>query len=270
LNRKKRYGNLQGEQYVEWLASFAPLLRTLLKPNGSIVMEVGNAWEAREPTMSTLPLKALLRFLEAGELHLCQQFVAHNPARLPSPVPWVNIERIRVKDSYTHMWWMSPSARPQSDNRRVLVPYSKSMKKLLRRQSYNAGPRPSEYDIGDRSFLRDNSGAIPSNVLSYSNTHASDPYLAYCRKHGHKAHPARMPRELAEFFIKFLTMPGNVVLDPFAGSNMTGAAAERLDRKWIAIEARRDFIDASLGRFECATPAKLPAPATDTAELGLA
>ena len=43
LNRKKKYGNLQGEAYVRWLGSFAPVFREFLKPDGSIVMELGNA-----------------------------------------------------------------------------------------------------------------------------------------------------------------------------------------------------------------------------------
>ena len=103
LNRKKKYGNETGDEYVEWLAAFAPKFIKMLKPNGSIVIEMGNAWEQGEPVMSTLALKALLKFQETGGLRLCQQFVAYNRARLPSPAPWVTIERIRVKDAFTHL-----------------------------------------------------------------------------------------------------------------------------------------------------------------------
>src|SRR3954447_23529860 len=45
LNARKKYGNLRGEEYIEWFASFAPLLANVLKPDGSIVVEIGNAWE---------------------------------------------------------------------------------------------------------------------------------------------------------------------------------------------------------------------------------
>src|SRR6266581_7506419 len=124
LNRKKKYGNLKGDKYVKWLADFAPQFRKLLKPNGSIVIELGNAWERGLPVMSTLALRALLRFLAKGNFYLCQQFVCYNPARLPSPAQWVNVKRIRVKDSYTHVWWMAPSEEPLADNRRVLRDYS--------------------------------------------------------------------------------------------------------------------------------------------------
>lgn len=249
LNTKKAYGNLKGEKYVKWLAEFAPLLRKLLKPNGSVVLELGNAWEPGKPVMSTLALEALLAFHKQGKFLLAQQFVCHNPARLPSPAQWVNIERIRLKDAYTHLWWMSRSERPYANNRNVLKPYSESMLQLLRTQRYNAGKRPSQHNIGTKSFLTNNKGAIPSNVLTFTNTHSGDQYQVYCREHELKPHPARMPSGLAEFFISFLTRPGDIVLDPFAGSNTTGAAAESLKRRWVSVEASRDYIEGSRGRF---------------------
>lgn len=207
LNRKKKYGNLQGEAYIEWLASFSKTFSELLTADGSIVMELGNAWEPGRPVMSTLALKALIGFQEAGNLSLCQQFVCHNPARLPTPAQWVNVKRIRVKDSFTNVWWMSPSDHPKADNRRVLVPYGKDMQHLLASGKYNSGRRPSEHSIGEKSFLTDNGGAIPPNVLSFSNTNACEPYQDYCRDQDLPLHPARMAPGLAEFFIKFLTEP---------------------------------------------------------------
>ncbi len=249
LNRKKRYGNEQGEAYVNWLANFALLLKKILKPKGSIVLELGNAWEAGRPVMSTLTLKTLLAFLERGEFTLCQQFVWYNPAKLPTPAQWVNVERIRVKDAYTHLWWMALTDRPYADNRKVLTKYSESMEKLLERKSYNTGSRPSQHHIGKKSFLKNNAGAIPSNLITLANTQASSAYLDYCRTQKLRPHPARMPTGLAEFFIKFLTKPKELVLDPFAGSNTTGAAAEKLGRRWLAIEPNQSYLEGSRGRF---------------------
>ncbi len=250
LNRKKKYGNVQGEAYVVWLASFAPLFREFLKPDGSIVIELGNAWAPGQPVMSTLALEALLTFREKGEFHLCQQFVCNNPARLPTPAQWVTVERIRVKDSFTHVWWMSPSVRPKADNRRVLKEYSAAMLKLLSSKRYNPGKRPSEHQIGNVSFLRDNKGAIPSNVLTLTNTAAIDDYIRYCRRHQLHLHPSRMPKGLPEFFINFLTSSRDLVLDPFAGSNTTGAVAERLGRRWLSIDTNQEYIEGSRGRFD--------------------
>jgi len=265
LNRKKRYGNLQGEEYRKWLASFATTLRDYLTEDGSIVIELGNAWEPGQPTMSTLPLRSLLSFLDEGDLFLCQEFICFNPARLPTPAQWVTVERIRVKDAFTRVWWMSPVEKPKADNRQVLTQYSKSMRKLLKRGTYNPGPRPSEHHIGETSFLRDNKGAIPPSVLippiedmltelcevlPLANTATNDPYQAYCREQGITLHPARMPAKLAEFFVLFLTEKDDLVLDPFAGSNTTGMVAEQLGRRWVSIEADAEYATASEARFQ--------------------
>ena len=249
LNRRKSYGNRVGHDYLEWLSSLAPNLTELLSPDGSIVIEIGNSWEPGQPTMSTLPLQALLAFLNNADLKLCQQFVAHNPARLPGPAQWVTIERTRVKDTFTNIWWMSRTHSPKADNRRVLVEYSKAMKSLLKRQNYNRGLRPSGHDIQGDSFLKDNGGAIPSNVLEFANTRSQDSYHAYCLSHELPIHPARMSPRIAEFFIKMLTDRGDIVLDPFSGSNVTGAVAEDLGRRWISVEPDDSFVFGSQGRF---------------------
>jgi len=272
LNRKKKYGNLQGEEYVDWLADFAPLLTNLLTADGSIVIEVGNGWDAGQPTVSTLAIEALLAFKKKAGLHLCQEFICFNPARLPSPAQWVTVERCRVKDAFTRVWWMSPTPRPKADNSHILTEYSDAMRKLLKRGTYNPGTRPSEHQIGETSFLADNGGAIPPNVLipsiasiqqeilaandgpsdvlSIANTSTSDPYQRYCRANNIPQHPARMPMKLIQFFVDFLTDPGDLVLDPFAGSNSTGFVAEMRDRRWVGIEADEHYARTSEERFK--------------------
>ena len=272
LNTKKKYGNLQGQEYVDWLAAYAPLFREYVSDDGSIVIELGNGWEPGQPTMSTLTIEALLEFKRKADLHLCQEFICFNPARLPTPAQWVTVNRIRVKDAFTRVWWMSPSTEPKADNQRVLTQYSDSMRKLLERGTYNAGKRPSEHYIGAKSFLNDHGGAIPSNVLiapaaemvkeyltsfgsetnvlSISNTSTNDSYQEYCRTFGITPHPARMPARLVEFFVLFLTEPGDLVLGPFAGSNTTGYVAEKFGRRWLSIELNSDYAEASKSRFD--------------------
>jgi site-specific DNA-methyltransferase (cytosine-N4-specific) len=254
LTTKKKYGNLTGAEYLDWIAGLAPKLASLLSPAGSIVIEIGNAWTPGEPVMSTLPMETLLTLQKKGDLKLCQEFVYENPARLPGPAQWVTVERIRVKDSFTRIWWLARSARPYADNRQVLAPYGPQMKRLLAIRAYNSGRRPSGHVIGSDSFLRDNGGAIPGSVLRYPNTASRDAYSDYCVRQGLKPHPARMPSAVAEWFVRFLTRPNDLVLDPFAGSNTTGASAERLDRRWLAVEPLAEYVEGSRGRFRLETP----------------
>jgi len=263
LNRKKKYGNLEGSNFKKWLRGYAKKLKELLTEDGSIVIEMGNAWVPQKPIMSTLAIETLLEFKRAAKLHLIQEFIWFNPARLPTPAQWVTVNRMRVKDAFTRLWWMSPTEYPKADNRRVLVPYSGSMKTLLKNQRYNSGTRPSEHVISPTSFLTDNGGAIPpnvlmleseeetapSNVLVGANTNGVDGYHKFCKSRGLKPHPARMPIGLAKFFINLCTEAGDLVLDPFGGSNTTGAAAEELMRRWITVEINEQYAAAGRGRF---------------------
>jgi hypothetical protein len=268
LNQKKAYGNLNGTPYVDWLTGLAPVFSDLLSPTGSIVIEIGNAWMPGRPVQSLLHLEALMAFVKnpTANLRLCQEFICYNPARLPSPAQWVTIKRIRATDSFTHIWWMARTDYPKADNRRVLRPYSESMERLLKRKSYNSGLRPSEHRVSKKGFLKTHKGSIVPNLFelqdmqsdrsvrlpnafSLSNTNSNDHFLRKCREMAVKPHPARMPLGLAAFFIQFLTSRNDLVLDPFAGSNTTGFAAEKLGRRWISIEARREYLKQSAIRF---------------------
>jgi site-specific DNA-methyltransferase (cytosine-N4-specific) len=250
LTRKKAYGNLKGKDYIKWLSDFGPIFRKLLAKDGSLVIELGNVWDQGLPTMSLTPIKSLIRLKERGKFYLCQEFVWHNTGKLPSPAQWVNVKRIRVKDSFTRFWWLSPTPNPKADNRAILKEYSDSMKKLLSEGKYNSGLRPSEHRIGEKSFCRNNNGAIPPNVFSIANTASTDPYLEYCRKAGITNHPCRMPIDLAKFFIHFLTKENDIVLDPFAGSNVTGYVAEINNRQWVSIELSKEYACSAMARFD--------------------
>ncbi len=269
LNAKKSYGNLTGEAYLEWFTALAKPFADLLTPDGSIVIELGNAWMPERPVQSLLHLESLLGFVKnpTADLRLCQQFVCYNPARLPSPAQWVTIERTRLTDSYTHVWWMAKTDFPKADNRKVLRPYSKSMKALLKRQSFNAGTRPSGHHISEEGFLTDHGGSIAQNLFeleamdekrevrlpnafSISNTESNDFFNQACRKRGIKMHPARMPKGLIAFFVQLLTDPGDLVFDPFAGSNSTGYVAELLGRQWAAVEILDEYAEQAKLRFE--------------------
>ena len=249
LNQKKKYGNLNGEKYIKWISDYGKVLQQYLKRDGSLVVELGNAWDKGQPTQSTLPMVALLAMCKAGNLQLCQELTYFNPAKLPTPAEWVTIRRIRLKDSTTKIWWMAKSAYPYANNKNVLVPYSASMEKLLKTKKYNSGRRPSDHIISKKSFLKNNNGAIASNLITASNTMSSTKYLQFCKRKGIQPHPARMPEKIPEFFINFLTKKGDLVLDPFAGSNTTGEAAEKNSRRWISIEANKVYARGSKARF---------------------
>ncbi len=250
LLRKKEYGNEDQSDYVDWLCSFGPHIRRVLKDTGSFVVDLGGAYRKGVPVRSLYNYRVLLRLCDEQGFNLAEEFFWHNPSKLPSPIEWVNKRKIRVKDSVNTVWWLSKTDSPKADVRNVLAPYSKRMKKLLDDPEgfYKPKARPSGHDIAGR-FGKDNGGAIPPNLLQISNSESNSAYLRRCKALGVKAHPARFPVALPEFFIKFLTEPNDLVVDIFAGSNTSGEAAERLGRRWLSCDLRRDYVAASAFRF---------------------
>jgi site-specific DNA-methyltransferase (cytosine-N4-specific) len=254
LVRKKEYSNEDSDSYVRWFEQFIPYFKQILEPGGSLVIDIGGSWIKGLPAKSIYHFKLLVKLCESG-FYLAQDFYHYNPAKLPTPAEWVTIRRLRVKDAMNNVWWLTLDPFVDADNRRVLLPYSDSMKTLLEK-GYKPGLRPSGHNISDK-FQRNNGGAIPPNLFQFSNTESNSHYLRRCKEEDIKPHPARFPQALPEFFIKFLTSPGDLILDTFAGSNVTGAAAESLGRQWISIELDPDYVAASQFRFE---PAALAPP----------
>jgi len=327
LQHKKEYGNQDQEGYNDWFMEFAPEVRRVLQPHGSFVVEIGGAFEQGSPARSNYQFKLLNRLLDPkeGGLQLAQDFYWYNPAKLPNPIEWVNVRKIRVTDAVTHIWWLAPyinkdsaveageQPHPEANNQRVLQEYSDSQKQLLETEEYNDGQRNSGWDIDSEAFANVNDGAIPDNllqgpalddvlcqldqipatefieiianeavddltagellsllgmggrtadnVIEASNTASNTHYLTMCREFDVDAHPARFPRQIPEFFIDFLTpnppydewefgqLDRPIVLDIFAGSNLTGKIAEQKGRHWLAFEKEQKYLDASQFRF---------------------
>jgi len=242
---KKEYGNVDAKDYVNWFMPFADEFLRILKEDGSLIIDIGGSWNRGAPTRSLYQFELLIRL--AKKFHLAQEFYWYNPAKLPSPAEWVTVRRIRVKDAVETVWWLAKSEYPKANNRNVLKPYSKDMQRLLT-NGYHTKKRPSGHNITE-GFSKDNDGSIPPNILSIGNNDSNSDYLKKCRLHGLKVHPARFPKELPEFFVKFLTERNDTVFDPFCGSNVTGFAAEENKRKWIGCDNVKEYLEGSKFRF---------------------
>ena len=251
LVRKKTYGNEDAHRYCDWFRHFAVGFQRVLKDSGSLVIDIGGAWKPGTPTRSLYHFELLLMLCEEYGFHLCQEHYWWNPSKLPTPAEWVNVRRVRVKDAVNCIWWLSRTPWPKVSNRRVLAPYSVSMRALLK-NGYTAKLRPSGHDISDK-FRRDNGGSIPPNLLAVANTESNGHYQDYCRRNGYPIHPARYPKAVPEYFIRMLTDPDDMVLDPFAGSCVTGAVAEQLGRRWACCELDAEYLKGAQARFHSTT-----------------
>ena len=261
LHFKKEYGNEHKDRYVEWFLPFASEIRRVLANDGSFVLNIGGSYNKGVPTRSIYHFKLLISLVEEIGFHLAQECFWYNPAKMPMPAEWVTVRRVRVRDSVEYVWWFSKTPYPKASNLNVLKEYSEDMIRL-NRNGVRGTVRPSGHVIR-KSFDKIHAGgAIPANVtealfeempesmMKMGNNAANDIYTKRCKEEGIKIHPARFPALLPKFFIKLLTDPNDLVLDPFAGSLTAGAVAECLERRWMACEAVEDYLKAGIFRFE--------------------
>lgn len=272
LQYKKSYGNVEKDDYVAWFLTFARHIFRILADDGSFILNIGGSYNPGVPTRSIYHFKLLIALVEEIGFHLAQECFWYNPAKMPMPAEWVTVRRIRVRDSVEYVWWFSKTPWPKANNRTVLRPYSKDMLRLNNR-GIRTTMRPSGHAIRPSFDKIDAGGSIPPNViededvpldmLKMGNNSANDLYTMRCKEAGVPIHPARFPAALPEFFINLLTDPSDLVLDPFAGSNTTGAVAEGLHRCWLATDTIETYLEASRFRFtrtysaeplDCAAP----------------
>jgi site-specific DNA-methyltransferase (cytosine-N4-specific) len=248
FRKRKPYSSVGEAEFVTWFLAYAQECHRLLKPTGSFVIDLGGVWNKGRPTKSLYQHRLLVALCDVLGFHFAQDFYWYNPAALPAPAEWVNVRRIRVKSAVDVVFWLGKTDSPRANNREVLRAYSRDMLRLIQR-GYRAKDRPSGHHI-TRKFQKDLGGSIPPNLLQCGNNDSNSAYLKACAIAKKPVHPARFPRTLPEFFVKLCTRPGDIVLDPFAGSNVTGEAAQRLGRRWIAIELAEEYLAGSKFRFD--------------------
>ena len=261
LHFKKAYGNKTKQEYIKWFLPFASEIYRVLSDDGSFVLNIGGSYNPGTPTRSVYHFKLLIALIEEIGFHLAQECFWYNPAKMPMPAEWVTVRRIRVRDSVEYVWWLSKTPWPKASNLGVLKEYSEDMIRL-NRNGVRGTVRPSGHVIRHSFDKIAAGGSIPSNVtegdledapesmLKMGNNAANDAYTKRCKESGITIHPARFPALLPKFFIKLLTAENDIVLDPFAGSNTTGAVAEGLKRRWLAGEVVEEYLKASTFRFE--------------------
>ncbi len=260
LHFKKEYGNETKDRYVQWFLPFAREIHRVLADDGSFVLNIGGSYNKGTPTRSLYHFKLLIALVDVIGFYLAQECFWHNPAKMPVPAEWVTVRRIRVRDSVEYIWWLSKTPHPKASNLKVLREYSEDMIRLNQR-NLRETVRPSGHVIRESFAKLNPGGAIPSNVveddwneipesmMKMGNNSANDLYTMRCKEEGIKIHPARFPALLPKFFIKMLTEPNDLVVDPFGGSLTTGAVAEKLERRWIAGEAVEEYLKAGTFRF---------------------
>ncbi|MFF4601513.1 DNA-methyltransferase [Streptomyces sp. NPDC001339] len=190
-----------GAGFTAWLDPFLTEIARVLKPDGSLVMELGCTWAEDRPVRTVQNFAAISGLLARGDWHLLQEFYWYNPDLLTSRDEWVHQRRVRFDECVTMWFWLARTPEVPVDTRRV-------------RGFQNNLTRPF------------------GNFLAIGDSHADYPYLDEVAGERTRAHADRFPVAVPEYFIRLLTEEGELVVDPFAGIGSTALAAVSHGRAW--------------------------------------
>ena len=257
LQNPRAYGNVDANQFVDFICSTLEPVIERLTDDGSLVLNVTNdIFLSKSPARSTYLERLVIALEDRLSLFLMDRIIWSNPSKLPGPTYWASVTRQQLNVGWEPVLWFAKNPlKVKSNNRRVLNAHTPQQAKLIAQggEKREAVYGDGAYRLNHGSFGNRTLGSIPKNVIHHSH-HCpwGSRYRQYCKDQGLPQHSAGMPFAIAEFFIKFLTDEGDLVADLFGGRVMTGRAAESLGRRWWVTELMHQYLAGGAGLFKSA------------------
>ena len=254
LARARAYGNPNEEQFVDWICDMlGPIVKNLI-PGGSVVLNVSNdIFLKGSPARSLYRERMVLALHDRLGLFKMDELVWHNPCKPPGPMQWASKKRSQLNVAWEPVYWFTNDPyKVRSNNQRVLEPHTQKHAATIA-----AGGSLTErvncdgaYRVKRGAYANDTPGRIPRNLITIRhNCVDQEAYKAFCRDTALPVHGAAMPLTLASKLIEFMTVPGDLVIDPFGGSFTTARAAEAAGRRWISTELMAEYVIGAASRF---------------------
>lgn len=233
----RAYSKIHPDKYVEWFLPFAKVMLAATKETGSFVLNINNrvAKGGRFGGQRHAYIYELVIALQELGWRWIETYIWEKPNAIPGKFG------PRTKDSFEYVYHFAKGSKPYFDLDAIRVPYKTTNAEIERRKVKGGERNNTDAGFGrDRAKTYGHGGADPGNVVRVPQT--------YNQHYGVK-HPAAMPENLAEFFIKAFSPEGGIVIDPFAGSGTTLVVGKRLNRRVGGIELRQEFVDVAKRRL---------------------
>jgi DNA modification methylase len=231
--RKKTYGGIHPDSYVEWFIPRALEFKRVLKPTGTFILNIKEKVVNGERHLYVLKLIESLR--TQGWLWT-EEWIWHK--KNCTPGKWPN----RFRDAWERVLQFNLNRHFDMFQDEVRVPIGDWSKSRLN-------------NLSEKDMTRSNSstqsgfGKNVSNWLSRDTVYPTN-VLHLASECGNKGHSAAFPVTLPQFFVKLFSQNGDLVLDPFSGSGTTGEAALLLRRNYLGVELAEDHAKESIERLE--------------------
>lgn len=254
IQNARAYGNPTASEFADFICRVLEPIVPKIAMTGSIVLNLtSDIFLPKSPGRSTYLERAIIALEDNLGLVLMDRVPWVNTSKAPGPMQWSSRTRQQLNVSWEPcIWFARDPVLCKADNRRVLRPHTERHLRLMEQggEQRSTSYGDNAYRLRPGSFGDHTLGAIPKNTLQIGHS------CARGREHrkalnalGLTQHGAGWPFALPEFFIKFLTEPGDLVADIFAGRSMTGRAAEENQRRWICVESALQYVRGAAELF---------------------
>lgn len=255
LAKARAYGNVSANEWVDWICRhLEPIVKRLL-PGGSIAVNISNdIFKPGLPARSTYRERFVIAMEDRFGLHKMDDIPWVNNSKPPGPCQWASKQRMQLNTGYEPIIvFCNDPLKSFANNQRVLEPHSESHLKLIANggEKHARSNSDGAYKVRVGAYANPTAGRIPKNVLTFGHSCADQRQMRkLAQAAGLPVHGASMPLRLAIFLVKFLSRPGDLVVDPFGGTLTTAKACETLGRMWMASEIMAEYILAGGYRFK--------------------
>lgn len=229
--RRKHYDSMHPDHYAEWFATFHDSFWDSLKNDGSLVINIKD--KVVNGVRHRYVWQTIEKLIDLG-WHCIDDYIWHKPNPMPGYWP------TRLRDGWEYCFHLSKTKKPYINQDSVRVPIGDWAKTRL--EKLGEGDKKRHNSENDSGFGRDLSRWVGKDTVLPTNVLTNSPVTR------NKGHPAAFPIELPKFFIKLLSRPGGLILDPFGGSGTTAIAALSLQRDCILIDNSEDYCRIAYNR----------------------
>lgn len=230
--RKKTYGGIKPDEYVDWFKPITAELLRVMKPTGSFVLNIKERVVKGE--RHTYVLELILEMRKQGWLWT-EEYCWHKKNSYPGK--WPN----RFRDSWERCLHFNKQRKFNMYQDAVRVPVGDWAQTRLKSLSNTDKTR-------DESKVQSGFGKNVSNWVGRDTVYPNN-VLHMATECNNVGHSAAFPVDLPAWFIRLFTQPGDVVLDPFIGSGTTAAAAKQLGRHFVGIEKEATYCGIAVKRI---------------------
>jgi len=216
------------DEYIEWLVIRLNEMHRIIKKSGSIIFNINDKCEKGFRLPYVFDLVSDVN--KMTKLKFYDRYIWQKPNTLP-------YQGKRLNDRLEFIFHWVKHKDFKANTEAILQPYSeKSLERMNPKYDFKTNQKIVDgirQTTEAKKIKPAKGGTKPSTLFNFKTAGA-------IKNKGEK-HPAPFHPDLPEFFIKWLTNDGDVVLDPFGGSFTTYKQATDMNRNAIAFEINEDY-----------------------------